>query len=59
MASLPSKLSHSWRTDNHKNEKKTGGELWVAGGRKGMQAANVVSVYWIAYKFLSSGIAVH
>lgn len=39
--------------------KKPGGELWVAGGRKGMQAANLVSVYWITYKFLSSGIAVH
>lgn len=58
-ASLSSKRSHSWRTDSHKNNKKTEGELWVAGGRKGMQAANLVSVYWSTYKFLSCGIAVH
>ena len=30
MASLPSNRSHSWRTDSHKNKKKTERELWVA-----------------------------
>ena len=34
MASLPSKRSHSWRTDSHKN-KKTGRRVVGGRGKKG------------------------